>query len=277
MLFVSSQRPTSAAAAAAAAAAQSLPVLTARLSVVDDYGQLPGGVSNARYVLAENGDEYIIKGPTLCPAMPHVAANELIAAYLADQLGLPLLDYRVLEFNGDIYFGSSWMAKPTFYPAVTADLLSRCENKDRVYDLITFDWLINNVDRHEQNLIVRRVGRSGLAERNLLVLNDHSHSIVVPGYNIDELHKHQDEIPPVRIDFVRDSVTDIVELRRSVEIIEGMRDATIEATVASIPEPFLSDGYRSAVAAYLIHRKNNLRRFFEAERSVFPKLGKGTL
>src|SRR5207237_936275 len=56
------------------------------------------------------------------------ACNELVAAGLADQLGLPVLDFRVLEMGGVLFFGSSWMQAPTFHPAITEDLFNRTQN-----------------------------------------------------------------------------------------------------------------------------------------------------
>lgn len=76
------------------------------LHVVDDYGEVGQGASRAHYVLAENGNEYIIKGPALTPNHQFVAANELVAARIAGALGLPLLEFCVVELSGKLYFGA---------------------------------------------------------------------------------------------------------------------------------------------------------------------------
>src|SRR4051812_25670853 len=74
------------------------------LRVVDDYGEVGEGATNAHYVLAENGSEYLIKGPSLVAGHPTVAANEWIAARLADSLGLPVLDTRLVTMGGHLFF-----------------------------------------------------------------------------------------------------------------------------------------------------------------------------
>ena len=67
--------------------------------VVDDFGPVGAGASQAHTVLAENGQEYIIKGPSLVPNHPHVAANEYVAARLGQSIGLPILDFTIVEFG----------------------------------------------------------------------------------------------------------------------------------------------------------------------------------
>src|SRR6266516_627460 len=83
------------------------------LAVLDDFGPL-NGASRARYVGAENGSEYVIKGPSLTPEHPTVGGNEWVAARLAEALGLPVLDYRIVSMEGQCFFASSYMQKPSF-------------------------------------------------------------------------------------------------------------------------------------------------------------------
>lgn len=64
-----------------------LPFIVGPMRVLDDLGPLGQGASQARYVVAENGLEYIIKGAALTPDHPYVASNELVAAMLARTLG----------------------------------------------------------------------------------------------------------------------------------------------------------------------------------------------
>ena len=96
----------------------------AKASVWTDYGQVGRGASLAHYVLAENGSEYIMKGPTYTPDHHYVAANEIIAGQIIRMLGLPLLDCCVLEMSGVLYFGSAWISRVSeSYPAITDALL----------------------------------------------------------------------------------------------------------------------------------------------------------
>jgi hypothetical protein len=100
------------------------------LRVMDDYGPVGAGASQAHTVLAENGQEYIVKGPSLVPSHPHVAANEYVAARLGQAIGLPILDFTTVALAGDLFFASALMPPGTFHNQTTEDLFDRCENRD---------------------------------------------------------------------------------------------------------------------------------------------------
>lgn len=121
-------------------------------AVMDDHGEVGDGATHAHHVSAENGQDYIMKGRAFIPEHPTVAANEWIAAKLAEALGLPVLASQLLEMNGELFFGSSWMPKgATWHPQIDRNLFVGCENQDRAYDLVVLDtWLINQ-DRHARN------------------------------------------------------------------------------------------------------------------------------
>ncbi len=112
------------------------------LPIRRDYGEIGNGRTKPHAVKASNGQKYLVKGPSLCPELPYAAANEYIAANLANRLGLPILDNRILTDGSNLYFASSLMEEGTFYPAITRELFHQCANKDYVYDLVVFDaWL----------------------------------------------------------------------------------------------------------------------------------------
>jgi hypothetical protein len=250
---------------------------TPRLKVWTDYGELGEGASKAHSVLAENGEEYIAKGPVFNPALPYVAANELIVARLAEWLGLPLLDFRVLEMKGDLFFGSAWMAKPTFYPAITKTLFDQCENRARNYDIVAFDWWVYNTDRHEHNLMVRKGGRTPSGPRHLLMLNDHSHALIQAGESPATNTKNVRIAPAVRLDFLRDSIRSTTKFGYAIDLIENIPDGTIRSVVGSVPEPFLAADERSAVVEFLCNRRDDLRPMFNRERILLPKLQGGQI
>jgi hypothetical protein len=247
------------------------------LNVIDDYGPIGRGASQAHSVLAENTSEYIIKGPTFTPNHRHVAANELISARLADLLGLPVLDYRIISLNGDYFFGSSLMPPGTFYPAITPDLFSRCENNDRAYGVVVFDWWIYNVDRHSENLIVRSAGRAPTGPRLLMFLNDHSHAMIHPNEDATVLATRLAAYPPVSLEFVRDSITDPAALSAVIDLVEGLRTDTITEVIATVPPPFLDDPEKQLVIDFLLGRRAQLRQMFNSGRGYFPQLGGGVI
>jgi hypothetical protein len=243
------------------------------LAVWDDYGRVGKGASEAHYILAENGSEYIIKGPSLAPAHPTVAGNEWIAARLASAVGLPLLDYRVVTMHDELFFASSWMPPGTFYPAITEELFNRCENRERAYDLVVFDsWLINS-DRHSENLPVRHIARG---DRHLLLLNDHSHLLVSPSgpREVGDLMGRLDSPPRtyVTLAFIRDSITDPARINEALDRVERVSDADTRAVVASTPPELLANDARAVYADFLVERKHRLRGLFENHATDFPNL-----
>lgn len=242
------------------------------LTVVDDYGRLGKGASEARSVLAENGEEYIIKGPSLVPEHPTVGANEWIAARLAETIGLPVLDHRIVTMRGEVFFASAWMQGPTFYPAIDAELFQRCENRDRVYGVVVFDtWFINQ-DRHGGNLIVRN-SRQG---NHLMILNDHSHLLVSPlgPVRTEELLGWV-EAPPerfIRLPFVRDCIRNPAEVRAVLDRIEALSDTQIRAAVNSTPTALLAVAEQSVYGDFLVQRRACLREVMHNGSAAFPNL-----
>lgn len=242
------------------------------LAVVDDYGPIGEGASQARSVLAENGEEYIIKGPSLVPEHPTVGANEWIAARLAEALGLPVLDHRLVTMGGEIFFASAWMQKPTFYPAIDAELFNRCENRDRVYGVVVFDtWLINQ-DRHGANLVVRNA-KGG---NHLMILNDHSHLLVSPlgPHTTEELMGWVDAPPErfIRLPFVRDSIADPAEVRAVIDRIEALSETQIRAAVNSTPTALLAVAEQGVYGDFLVERRACLREVIHSGSAAFPNL-----
>lgn len=244
--------------------------------MVDDYGPIGKGASEARSVLAENGEEYIIKGPSLVPEHPTVGANEWIAARLAEALGLPILDHRILTMGGELFFASAWMQKPSFYPAIDAEIFQRCENRDRIYGVVIFDcWFINQ-DRHGANLVVRH-SRNG---NHLMILNDHSHLLVSPlgPQKSEDLMGHLNDPPSrfIRLPFIRDGITNPSEIRAVLDQIEALSDTQIRAAVNSTPVKLLSVAEQGIYGDFLVERRACLREVMHHGSAAFPNL-EGTI
>lgn len=247
-------------------------------AVFDDHGEIGKGASRAHHVSAENGAEFIIKGPSFTPEHPTVAANEWIAARLAEKLGLPILPFQLMTMRGELFFGSLWMPSgATWHDGISADLFARCENQNRVYDVIVLDtWLINP-DRHHQNLIVR-VLRGG---QHTLLLNDHSHLLVSPSgpQKTEDLMDCLDHLPGrfVRLALIRDNIADTAHLSDSLDRAEGLSDADVRGIVESTPSEFLSGDARQSYAEFLVRRRLRLRELFKSDLAAFPRLAKGSL
>lgn len=253
------------------------------MEVVTDFGSIGQGASQAHYVLAENGQEYLIKGARFFPQHPYVAVDEYVAARLADGLGLPVLDYRFVDMAGDLFFASAYMTQGTFYPQLDDQRFRRCANCSCVYEMIVFDTWICNGDRHLGNLLARLNPPTQAAHSaaNLqLLLNDHSHCLICPGEDANALAVRlttpaSQYVSP--IPFVRDEITDMSRLRTAVAKIEQLNDEYICMVVRCIPEVLLKSGDRDMIAEFLFERRKHLRALIDADRGCFSKLGGGTL
>lgn len=245
------------------------------LGVDTDYGPVGRGASNARFVLATDENEYIIKGPSLAPDNPMVGANELIAARLAARLGLPVLGHAVISWRGELFFASNWMDRSQFSPALDRELFLKCENRGCIYGAVVFDaWLINK-DRHNENLVARRISRTGPPRHNLL-LNDHSHLLVSPSQPtvISNLMAQLDRPASnfVSLDFVRESIVEPARVRDALSTVEGLSDQEITTVVSSTPDGLLSARDQGVYAEFLVQRRSRLRTVMQNERNAFPNL-----
>ncbi len=245
------------------------------LPIHTDYGPIGRGASQARVVLATNGTEYLVKGPCFTPDHPFVAVNEFIAASLAQHLGLPILDWRVIEINGHLCFGSIYLQEESFYSHATAELFGRCVNRECVYDMVVFDAWICNGDRHAENLLVRIVKpRNAQDSQHFLILNDHSHALVPPGVGCEVLtSKVWDPVcNAVSLDFVATAIRSSAHLDQALSRIEAFTDGMIDATLAALPGRLWPDPQcRSIVRDFLCQRRNHLRSLFR-HAQCFPNL-----
>lgn len=242
------------------------------LKVVTDYGEVGKGASNAHFVLAENGTEYLIKGPRFVPSHPTVGGNEWVAAKLADELGLPILDFRLVTMAGEYFFASQWMPSGTFSPGIDSDLLKRCTNRNRTHDVVVFDTWLYNQDRNNENLVVRLPRKSG--DPHQLILNDHSHLLICPGgpQSHKDLQSRLDAGPCVSLPFVRESIDNWGDLDRALQGVEALSEARIREVVGTTPVGLLSETYRDAYQQFLVARRSRLRAVFEGHRTAFPNL-----
>jgi hypothetical protein len=249
-----------------------------RLRVLDDYGEVGEGVSHARHILAENHEEYIVKGPQFSPGESYVAVNELLAAIIAKQLGLPVLDYGLVEMGGQTAFASHWMQTGSFDPGIIEATFLQCENRDRVYDLVVFDTFICNQDRHAQNLMVRRRRAASQPDRLALVLNDHSRALMPPGVSPSTISVWLGTSPDlfVQLDFIRAAVTQVEALRAAIDAVERLSDEEVRSFVRIIPDDVLALAERSHLERFLLNRRAELRQVFRSA-TVFPAVPGATI
>ena len=136
--------------------------------------QMPTGVSGAWKVVGSDGKAYVVKFN-----MPrdHTALNELVCACIAEQFGLPSFEPVLVDIDGrqavHINRGRAWAgAEPVaagvhFAVRLVAHLYSAgslevargrkvarddISNADRIPDVLGFDTLVQNHDRHCGNV-----------------------------------------------------------------------------------------------------------------------------
>lgn len=242
------------------------------LHVIDDYGPMGRTASAPHYVRVENGQEYVVKGPSLEPSGRYVAANEVIAVGLADRLGLPVLDHRIVLMGNDLLFASAYMTDGTFYPEITEGLFDECLNRESVYDLVAFDTWLCNVDRHTQNLLVRE----HRDKSKTLLLNDHGHCLSRPGRTPTGLAELLGTRPSshhyVRINFIRRHIRAWDRLQSAIKRIENLHHEAIRLTVRAVPEAFLTDDEVELTETFLLERRAELRRVFEDDKLYFDAI-----
>ncbi|MBL8796363.1 MAG: hypothetical protein JNM56_20865 [Planctomycetia bacterium] len=251
------------------------------------YSRLDSGESRAMYVKAENGNEYVAKGPSLTPTWRHVGANELIAFRLAERMGLPVLDCRVLQFEGELYVGHTRMQENQFHPYLTSELLARCSNLDRVYGLVVFDSWVCNTDRHEGNLLVRCSNSAGLAngrcaaDEHTVLVNDHNRCLLPDNRETSHFSSLSGEYLAefIQIGFIRDRIYSLGGLKDAIEQAERVSDIEISSIVNGVPPELLPDEDKAHWTEFLINRRGSLRRLFAAEhnRRLFRYLPGGSI
>lgn len=250
------------------------------LQVVDDLGPIGQGTSYARLILADNGSEYVIKGPGLTPLHRYVAANEWVAASLARFLALPILDFCIVEMHDRLYFASARMTRGSYYPHIRKELFSLCENKDKVYGMVVLDSWICNFDRTRSNLKVRVVRPQGTpVKRYLMLLNDHSHCLVGPGETPSNLGLLLDTPPNsyLHLDFVTEAVEDSGALNEALSSIESLDRRRIADMVRWLPEDILPSQDVRMYSDFLLERRARLRSIFRENLAVFTNLGGGEI
>lgn len=242
-----------------------------------DLGPVANAHSGARHVIAENGHEYIVKGPTLAPDRPYIAANELICARLARAMNLPVLDFCLVEWSGDLMFGAAWMPKDTFIPFGTPSVLDSCQNRDRLYDLALFDAWVCNRDRHGANLPIRvHVDALG-TERRQFLLTDHEHCLVAPDMTMDDLRRGVSA--PLNsfifLNYIKAFISDPYRLDESLGHLLSIPFDLLTQIVHSTPDRLMTKPDRLELARFLFERRAFIKsRLADAREVEFPALAR---
>jgi hypothetical protein len=247
-------------------------------TIVDDLGPTPDGASGARYALASNQREYVIKGPSLQGGNPYIGTNELICALLGRLLDLPILPFKLVRQHEELFFASERLRSGAF-DFLTREVFYQCDNRDRAYDLVVFDAWVLNSDRYSRNLLAQRERIRYRTHRLRMLFNDHSHALLEPPRQPHQLalYVRTSASSYTKLDFIRDAIIDPSQLRAALEKIEHLTDDSIRTCIQMTPEAWLNPQGRQLVEDFLLRRRDQLRDSFNATPRKYAALLGGAL
>jgi hypothetical protein len=247
----------------------------APLVVSADLGPAGTGSASApRFVrVRERGrDEFSIKcSDWIRPPHPYLCANEWIAGLVALQCGLPTLAMFVIQHPDGLAVGWERLSHAMWATLGThPQVLDAAENADSVYEMVVFDALVRNIDRHAGNIVARRVSqRSTLYQ---LFVYDHDRTLVLPGETPATLAvTPQFDAPAlwIREAGIRWRITDAGRLREAIRSIQGACSASALRTIVdSTPTNWLPVAERSTVFDFLADRAGDLEAIVDHKASV---------
>lgn len=194
--------------------------------------------------------------------MGPIAANEYIAAKLAEMLDLPINRTFFKEFEGKKGFltfatpGQPNMWRQFPYKEDIEHTLNDFENLAR---LILFDIWILNTDRNPDNLMYTKIGRSKKFDYFLI---DHAHSLYGPNPQPNDYNSYNFgsmiQIPELR-NLLQKGFTFFKE---HIDDIKNVDNISIIDLLNTIPEEYLKAGEKNAIKDLLIHRRDQLEEKF---------------
>lgn len=191
-------------------------------------------------------------------SMGPIAANEFIAAKLAEKLDLPVNKTFFKEFEGKKGFltlatpGQPNMWRQFPYKEDVEHTVNDYESLGRV---IIFDIWILNTDRNPDNIMYTKIGRNKKFDYYLI---DHAHSLYGPNPQPNDYNSYNFssmiQIPELRdllkkgIDFFQQHINDLKQVD-NIFIIDLLN---------SIPGDYLVAGQKNAIKDLLIHRRDQI-------------------
>lgn len=245
-------------------------------TVVAVGASIQEGLSRATYMRADDSTEYIAKGIGFgADRTPYGPANELIAALLGRELGIPMNDCALLSHNGSLLFGSQWMNNGTFGYCDTDEKLLSCSNSNSIYDILVFDLLLCNTDRHVRNLMIRYYRQAHRPAALMLLANDHDRCLMPLNVTPLDLREYWRPYSPkifIKHPVLRRAIVDPAKLDRAIAAVEALGDDSIAATLRAVPDALLARPDRRLVRQFLLTRRFELRAIVRDLAGEFPNL-----
>lgn len=234
------------------------------------------------------------------PEGPHALVSEWVGTSLADWLGLPTLDYAIMELQpqDEIELEPGLFANrgPAFVTRFEENLqswnglesqLDRIENADDITRLVVLDTWVLNRDRHAPKTAQRRPnpdnvalkGIKGASERYKLMAIDHTHCFT---RSSSEITKAVGDIDHVKCEEIY-GLFPAFQKRLSMQ---GLRDALdrmsnisegIDRIIDAVPDEWLLEpGARGALRKLVVGRSGFLASWLpHALSKDYPQLNLG--
>lgn len=233
--------------------------------------------SRGVFVATSSGQEFLVKLPSRCgdAGSPYSTANEVIAANLAAAIGVPVLGWEFVEWDGEVGFGITKIARNQF-TGMSDQTAEELRTPDVFSAIAAFDLLVCNTDRHSRNLLAIRHREGGYD----LIASDHSHCLMrewITPKNLEQFHtQHLKESPQdyFRCPQLRYGVRDCQILSDTLDRIEDVDQDTVVAAVEAVPYLWLPAAEKSLVTHFLQDRAAGIRQLLRGVSSSFPNLGK---
>ena len=221
------------------------------------------GVSDAWKIMGDDGEHYLVKFRT---AGNHTVLNEMLCGHLAERFGLPSLEPvlvtvdagPIAQFNSTrveagldlaepgAHFGVKFI-EPFFTVKSLADVGIRLtaemmDNLDVVPDILGFDTMIQNNDRHDENVaVVPSTFGSGYLYR----IFDFGHAFGDAEWTADTLKETYEALAPIEeFCLITDQIVLPGDFERFLRAFESHLEEWLDEFLAVLP-PGLGPGARA--------------------------------
>ncbi|HZG61390.1 MAG TPA: HipA family kinase [Anoxybacillus sp.] len=216
------------------------------------YTKLQRGISSPFLVQLNNQSLYVVKFKNN-PKGPRVLVNEFVAGELAKLLNLPVPSFKILPFpppNSGHQFCSKYIPKAFGLPKnpPAKHLIS---NRKEIIGLILFDYWINNIDRHRNNILLKQ-NSNGMYHVYII---DHSHCF--PGHHRWSIHSLRNGPQKLKSrsvhHWIASLLDDFSEFDECLEKIMNISKESLRKIISSIPQDWdVSHDERLALLNYLL-------------------------
>lgn len=235
-----------------------------------DLGPAGDGGSQARR-FAVNGIRHVAK----CLAHqngPWVCFNEFFAARVATLLELPIPDFHLAEFQGNLPKKDTWFCSKEIHPGgiILRESHQSLANREQAAGILTFDVWLGNTDRKAAHL---RTHQCLDGERMLMI--DHGHILLTNG-DLTALRSTDFDNPTRFLNACPElcsCVSDVNEIGSAIERIRNMKEHDIESMLFDSPGHWIPDSSKlGELLDFLLTRRTKLGQIMGKSMDKYPNL-----